>query len=139
MKDFGASSSHFPLVERCIHSPSSREATKPSDPNAFILDKLERLESAISEIRVRESPSDLPTSNAYRRGVVYHLGGAELQEKAAMAELRSVDGLDGFSATTLENHSKTGTTRIRVVATVNSPQTRAAIADLLEQHGVPLN
>jgi len=126
-------------VFRVAQSKVMREATKPNDPNSFILEKLERLESAISETRVRERPSGLGLDGARTLQVVYLIGGADSAVRSAVTELRDMPGVSSYSATTIEDNTQNGTTRLRLQIKIDSPHTRTVITELFERHGVLLS
>jgi hypothetical protein len=126
-------------VFRVAQSKVMREATQPNDPNSFILEKLEQLESAISEARTREVPPELSSSTVRGRQARYLIGGTDSAVRSAVTELRDVPGVSGYSSTTVEDNTQNGTTRLRLTIRIESPYTRNLINELFERHGVLLS
>lgn len=109
-------------VYRVSQAKVMREATKPNDPNAFILQKLERLESAISESRIRDPIASAPAIpvTSERRRYVLAAKGTKRAFDEFVKRLHDLYGIDdtSISYVALEGHKQADearTARIRFI------------------------
>jgi len=84
-------------VYRASQTKVMREATKPNDPNSFILEKLEQLESAIRDTKARDQPSvDLWTAAGTER-YLFSVMGAHNAIEQFVAAVSKVSGISDAS------------------------------------------